>query len=127
MNRHERRKASAQARRQSISSMECVPLIDAMLADDPAAWQALKTIVDNLDTGKHSCAACDMEWHRGRFPGMLVRLREGRQPDGTLVGCICTGCVDTLGVEGAGKAAAKLLGMSVKHISFGSASEGRLQ
>ncbi|WP_353390379.1 hypothetical protein [Ruegeria sp. HU-ET01832] len=99
MNRHERRKRAAQARKSGVVTIEATPLIFEFLDGNPDAVEVATRVFGSLGRDIHACAACDIRWHYDLQPVLLIRIREGKRRDRTYVGAEYHECIQRHGVK----------------------------
>ncbi|WP_282169264.1 hypothetical protein [Ruegeria atlantica] len=99
MNRHERRKRAAQARKPGVVTIEATRLIFEFLDGDPDAVEVARRVFGSLGKDIHACAACDTRWHYDLQPVLLIRIREGKRRDRTYVGADYHECIQRDGVK----------------------------
>lgn len=116
MNRHERRKAAAKARKDRVVTVEITPLLPEVMIGDPHGWTVLTDVVNSLGKNKRDCIACGTPWNDNLYPTLMARIRWGKTPKAVAVGAACQHCAQRLGVEGVGRAVAKYLDCTVSHV-----------
>ena len=99
MNRHERRKASAQARRTRIE-IRVSPLLEQLITCNPTAMETLAKSFRQDDVNVSDCYACGMPWSDEVRQDLLVEVTIGDQK---AAGLACEACHAVLGPEGIAK------------------------